>query len=124
VIRRFIKITNNLYRGSAPTVQDVKDLHNKFGIRKIVSLDAMAGHKINRICKLLGIEHIIIPIDMVHLEPIAKLLSYNLYDLLIEGGPTFVHCIEGKDRPVWLSPCLSASIWIGPVAMLLMRLHD
>lgn len=98
MIKRFIKVTNQLYRGSAPSVHDVKELHDKFGIKKIVSLDASAGHRINRICKLLGIHHIIIPIDMVHLEPIAKLLSYNLYDLLIEGGPTFVHCIEGKDR--------------------------
>lgn len=98
MIKRFIKVTNGLYRGGAPTVQDIKDLYDKFGVRKIVSLDAIVGHKIDRICKLLGIEHIIIPIDMIHLEPIAKLLSYNLYDLLIEDGPTFVHCIEGKDR--------------------------
>lgn len=98
MIKRFIKVTNDLFRGSAPSIEDVKKLYDSFGIRKIVSLDADAGHKINRVCKLLGIEHIIIPIDMIHMEPIANLLNRNLYDLLIVGGPTFVHCLEGKDR--------------------------
>lgn len=98
MIKRFIKVTNGLYRGSAPSPDDVKNLFDKFGIRKIVSLDAVTGQRIDRICKLLGIEHIIIPIDMNHIEPIAQLLGHDIYDLLITDGPTFVHCQEGKDR--------------------------
>ena len=98
MIKRFIKVNDNLYRGSAPTVEDVINLHKHFNIQKIVSLDAMAGAKINRIAKLLNIDHIIIPIDNDKIEPIVKLTSYNLYDLLIKNGPTYVHCLEGKDR--------------------------
>lgn len=97
-MKRFIQVTDQLFRGGAPTVEEVKILHEKFGINKIVSLDALAGKRIDRICKLLNIEHVTIPIDMRNFEPIAKLLSYNLKDLLINNGPTYVHCQEGKDR--------------------------
>lgn len=98
MIKRLIKINNNLYRGSAPSPKDVIALYKHFGIRKIVSLDGAAGHTIDKICKMLGIEHIIIPIDEIKPEPLIKLFSYDLYDLLMSGGPTFVHCMEGKDR--------------------------
>lgn len=98
MISRFIKVTNNIYRGSAPSVEDVKMLHRDLNIKKIISLDAAAGLRINRICKLLNIQHIIIPINLADMTAIAHLLSYNLYDLLNDGGPTFVHCLHGKDR--------------------------
>jgi len=98
MIKRFFRINENLYRGGAPSTKDVMDLHDRFGIRKIVSLDETAGKKIDRICRLLGIEHVIIPIDAAKIEPIAELLNMDVHQLLMEGGPTFVHCIEGKDR--------------------------
>ncbi len=98
MIKRFYKINDDLYRGGAPSTGDVMDLHDRFGIRKIVSLDEMIGKKIDRQCNLLGIEHVIIPIDATKLEPIATLLNMDLHQLLIDGGPTFVHCFEGKDR--------------------------
>jgi hypothetical protein len=98
MIKRFIRVNKDLYRGGAPGVDDVFILRKKFGINKIVSLDQGAGDKINEICEKLGIEHIIIPLEFSNLEPIAKLLSYNLYNLLMKNGPTFVHCLEGKDR--------------------------
>jgi hypothetical protein len=98
MINRFFKINDNLYRGSAPTTRDVIDLRDNFGIRRIVSLDKTAGEKISRICKLLAINHIIIPIDATKIEPIAYLLAQDLDELLMGNGPTFVHCIQGKDR--------------------------
>lgn len=98
MIHRFYRINDNLYRGSAPNTKDVVDLHDRFGIRRIVSLDKIAGENISRICKLLGINHIIIPIDACKIEPIAYLMSKNLDELLMDNGPTFVHCVQGKDR--------------------------
>jgi protein-tyrosine phosphatase len=98
MIKRFIKVNDKLYRGGAPSVSDVVNLHKHFGIKKIVSLDGLVGNKIDRITKLLGINHIIIPLDANKIEPLAQLTSYNLYDLLMKGGPTYVHCLEGKDR--------------------------
>jgi hypothetical protein len=98
MIKRFYKINDSLYRGSAPTPEDVVALHDKFDINKIVSLDEDAGEHISRICGLLGITHITIPINANDIAPMANLLNEDLRELLIEGGPTFVHCIQGKDR--------------------------
>lgn len=97
MIKRFRKITDGLYRGSAPSENDVKNLYKYLGINKIVSLDKETGEAIDLICKDLGIEHIIIPLNG-RKEPLLKLLSYDLHDLLMGGGPTFFHCLEGKDR--------------------------
>lgn len=102
MIKRFRKITDGLYRGSAPSVKDVIKLHKFYGVKKIVSLDEVSGNNIDRICKLLGIEHIQIPVDGTKLS-LIKLLSHNLKDLLLSGGPTFVHCKEGKDRTGFVS---------------------
>ena len=98
MISRFIKVADGLFRGSAPSPQDVIDLYKNYGIRKIISLDAMAGEKINKVCHMLGINHITIPINGAEIKPLMKLFSYDLYDLLMNGGPTYVHCIHGKDR--------------------------
>lgn len=98
MITRFVEVTNGLYRGSGPSTKDVIALYKEYGIRKIISLDEEYGKKINKVCKLLNIKHIIIPIDGKKPKPLAKLFSYDLYDLLMKDGPTYVHCIHGKDR--------------------------
>jgi hypothetical protein len=99
MINRFHAIIpGQLYRGSAPSVKDVVDLYEHLGIRKIISLDEGAGKRIDRIAHLLGIQHITIPLNADFIEPMAELFSYDLKDLLLAGGPTYVHCIHGKDR--------------------------
>jgi protein tyrosine/serine phosphatase len=96
MIHRFRKVDKDIYRGSAPTAQDVEHLKNQFGIRKIISLDAEAGERIDRACKLLDIDHVKLYIETK--KDIGKLLKHNLKDLLVKGGPTFFHCHHGKDR--------------------------
>lgn len=96
MIHRFRKVDKDIYRGSAPGVKDVEHLKNNFGIKKIVSLDQGSGEKIDRACKLLGIDHVKLYIETKH--DISKLLKHNLKDLLVKGGPTFFHCQHGKDR--------------------------
>lgn len=101
MIRRFIKVNDQLYRGSAPTPEDVVNLHKHFKINKIISLDEKSGVKIGRICKILGIKHIMIPIEVEHahiMTNLKRLESINLWDLLMVDGPTYVHCSHGKDR--------------------------
>lgn len=97
MIKRFRKVTDGLYRGSAPSDNDVRNLHKYLGINKIISLDQETGAAIDQICEQLGIEHIIIPLNG-RKGPLLKLFSYDLYDLLMSNGPTFFHCHEGKDR--------------------------
>jgi hypothetical protein len=96
MIQRFRQVAPGLYRGSAPSPSDVAHLQKEYGIKKIVSLDERSGERISKACKLLGINQIKLYID--DRQSILKVLHHNLKDLLIEGGPTFVHCYHGKDR--------------------------
>lgn len=98
MIKRFrVVIPNVLYRGSAPSPQDVMELKEKLGIKKIVSLDQKSGDLISRACQLLGIQHVKLYID-IHNKSLLAFLAKDLKELFLEGGPTFVHCHEGKDR--------------------------
>jgi hypothetical protein len=103
MIHRFREVVPGvLYRGSAPSPLDVKELKNKLGIKKIVSLDKDTGEKIDRACKLLDIEHIKMYIDTTNAKNqkkhLLRLLTRDLRRTFLEEGPTFVHCLHGKDR--------------------------
>jgi protein tyrosine/serine phosphatase len=67
------------------------------GINKIVSLDKESGEKIDRACKLMNIKHVKVYIDHSR-KSLFNVLNVNLKNLLLDGGPTYVHCAEGKDR--------------------------
>src|SRR5271165_6766024 len=98
-IARLRQVDKHLYRGGAPSIKDVVSLKNDYHITKIVSLDQMAGDKIDRATKLLGIKHIILPIDINKRSSLLIFLQQDLYKLLSDdGGNVFVHCIQGKDR--------------------------
>jgi hypothetical protein len=97
MIQRLRKVTNELYRGSAPAPKDVLHLKNDLGIKKIVSLDEASGERISRTCKLLGIEQVKIYLDGSR-KTLLDLLQHDLKKLLIDGGPTYIHCQAGKDR--------------------------
>jgi len=98
VINNFSEVVPGvLYRGSAPSPQDVQALKDKIGIKKIVSLDKKSGERIDRACKLLGIEHVKMYIEDIK-KTLLHFLTQNLKELFLEGGPTFVHCHHGKDR--------------------------
>ena len=97
MINRFIKVNDFVFRGSAPSRRDLILLKKKFGINKIISLDEDSGNHIKKACKMLGIKQIIIPLDH-NRSGYLKLLSNNIKDLLETDGPTYVHCLFGKDR--------------------------
>lgn len=99
MIKRLRKVTDQLFRGSAPSPTEVEWLQDNLGIKKIVSLDRESGEKINRVTKLLGIKHIILPIELDNFKPtLLEFLKHNLKELFLKDGPTFVHCYAGKDR--------------------------
>jgi hypothetical protein len=97
MLHRLRKVITGLYRGSAPTPQDLQWLKDSLGIRKVVSLDKTTGDKIDRACKLLGIKHVKVYIDENRIT-LINALHHNLKSLLIDGGPTYLHCHYGKDR--------------------------
>lgn len=98
MIPRFHQVTYNLFRGGAPSPSDVVFLYKNYGINKIVSLDQLSADKINSICNILNIDHIVIPINLFKLIPsLLNLCKYSLKDLLLDGR-VFVHCKRGADR--------------------------
>jgi len=98
MINKFREVVKNkLFRGSKPSPKDVEWLKDHFHINKIVSLDKQSGEEIDRICKLLNIHHIKAYIDYSN-KSLLEFLKHDLKNLLIDDGPTFVHCQHGKDR--------------------------
>lgn len=99
MIQRFRKVTPSLFRGSAPSPKDVAWLKDNLNIKKIISLDKLSGDKIARTTKLLNINHIVLPIELENFIPsLLNILKYDLKNLLLENGPTYIHCFAGKDR--------------------------
>lgn len=98
MIKRFRPVIPGvLYRGSAPNPKDVLELKTKLNIKKIVSLDENSGEKITRACQMLGIEQVKLYITHDR-KSLYDFLSNDMKTLFLEGGPTFVHCAQGKDR--------------------------
>jgi hypothetical protein len=97
MINNFHKVTNNLYRGAAPSPKDVLWLKENFGINKIISLDELSGKKIERATKLLNIKHIMLPINGSK-SSLLKFLHSDFRELFLEDGPVYVHCKYGADR--------------------------
>jgi hypothetical protein len=90
-------VPGQLYRGSAPTPQDLVRLKDALGIRKVVSLDHETGEKIDKATKLLGMQHIKLYINGDR-PSLMTALHHNLKKALLDDGPTYVHCLHGKDR--------------------------
>lgn len=86
-----------LYRGSAPNIEDLKFL-KKMGIKKIVSLDEEVSNEIDRSAKILGFQHIDLPIDLGNKGTIINVLSQDLGQVFLTNGPTYTHCFHGRDR--------------------------
>lgn len=98
MINNLRRITTNLYRGSAPSPKDVLWLKKNLKINKIISLDEHFGKIIDKTTRILGIKHLILPIDGNNKKTLLNLFSHNLKHLLLDDGPTYIHCHYGKDR--------------------------
>lgn len=93
---RFAKVDKNLYRGGAPSPNDISLLKDKYGIKKIVSLDENVAKRIAPIVERLGLEHIIFPLTDGN-GPNVDELPDEVRQWATDG-PTYVHCLHGKDR--------------------------
>jgi len=97
MLNNFARVNDSLFRSSAPAINDVLPL-KQLGFNKIVSLDKETGQKINTATKLLGIEHIMLPIEIGNRKSLLKFLRQDLFSLLQDDGRVLVHCAQGKDR--------------------------
>lgn len=104
-MKRFSEVTPNILRGGAPSKDEIRALKDLWGVNRIISLDLEEGEKIEKECKDLGIEHLIIPLEHdsdyfteKSLDHVADFIATNVVSLLEEHPVTFVHCIHGRDR--------------------------
>lgn len=97
-MQRFMKVSDGLFRGGAPSEDEVHLLKREFGVNRIVSLDGECASNIADVCDEIGVEHIVLPIEFKNIQTALKILDDNLVELLTENEPTFVHCLHGKDR--------------------------
>lgn len=89
----------HLFRGGSLTPKDLPMLKNKYGVNKIVSLDADVAKKIDRSAKLLGIEHVDVSIDIARKSSLLNFLEHDIRDLLGgKGEIVYVGCRRGMDR--------------------------
>jgi hypothetical protein len=94
---RFSEVQDGLYRGGKPSPKEVRMLKDLWGINKIVSLDQKSGEEIDPITKRLNIQHIILGLGRGD-DPKVSVLKSKVLPNLLEGGPTYIHCLHGKDR--------------------------
>lgn len=96
--KRFAEVEPGIYRGGTPSPDDLLVLKQVFGVVRIVSLDLNLGFEIERICKKLNLEHIIIPV--LHIGDIVteiKNLKNNINEIF-SVKPMYIHCVHGRDR--------------------------
>lgn len=97
--KNFHLVTENIYRGGEPSLEDLRLLAEVYKIKKIVSLDGTIGNKISEAVESLGMKHVIIPLTgtETNVTDLIKNLAKNIHQIV---GPesTYVHCLWGADR--------------------------
>lgn len=96
-MENFRVVSDKLFRGGSPTPEDIKILHKKYGLQKVVGLDLEAANRINLVCGLLGIENLIFPIDIERKITLVPFLR-NIPEIFKLDVPTLIFCARGKDR--------------------------
>jgi hypothetical protein len=95
---RFDNVSEEIYRGGAPSENDLDLLSNVFNIKTILSLDGNIASGIAPKVKELGMEHIVIPISGIGSFSLMKYLQNNVVSILKSKQPIYVHCRHGSDR--------------------------
>lgn len=94
---RFAEVDSNLFRGGAPTPEEVKILKDVYGIKQIISLDKQSADRIDETCKENGINHIVIPIEG-GINDGSKIIKNVGAKAIVNNTPSYIHCYHGKDR--------------------------
>ena len=95
---RFHRVETDIYRGGAPSDEDLQQLADVFNVKTIISLDGDVGFAISEKVKNLGMEHKILPLGGIESKELLDYLSENICELLTENKPTYIHCLHGSDR--------------------------
>lgn len=101
-MKRFQEIEPGILRGGLPTPEEIHVLRDIWHVERVISLDFDGGESIKSTCQELGIEHLIIPIELEQssnkIKRVLEFLSKNIVKLLNQRQPVYIHCIHGRDR--------------------------
>lgn len=95
---RFKQIDSDIYRGGAPTQEDLNILKHVYGVNRIISLDSKIADKIENLVKQLDMEHVVIPLSGEASLNYLDFLNNNIVELLTTNQPVYIHCRHGSDR--------------------------
>lgn len=95
---RFAQVITGVYRGGAPTSEQLRILHDKYFVKHILSLDSDISQEIDGAVKALKMTHDTVALgDEGILTDSLKYLARNIQSLFA-NRPMYVHCAQGKDR--------------------------
>jgi hypothetical protein len=94
---KFAEVVKGLFRGGAPSNEDINMLRDLWGVNKIVSLDGDVADNIAPTVRALGMKHVVLDLGTGD-DPRVETLKKKIVPSLLDDGPTYVHCKHGKDR--------------------------
>jgi protein tyrosine phosphatase (PTP) superfamily phosphohydrolase (DUF442 family) len=96
--KNFALVSDQIYRGGEPSIDDLRMMASVLDLRTVISLDGEIGSKIHQAVQDLGMEHLIIPISGRGSTALVDFLRNNIARLLESKKPVYVHCRHGSDR--------------------------
>ena len=95
---RFANVSDEIYRGGAPSAEDLKMMSEVFDMKAVLSLDGNIAYQIAPIVKSLGMTHIVVPIGGSDTLSLMQYLQSHVVSILTNNQPIYVHCRHGSDR--------------------------
>lgn len=95
---RFSLVADQIYRGGAPSIDELRLMAHVLDMKTIISLDGDIGGSIAQAVRDLGMEHLVIPIGGRGSAPLIDFLKNHIASLLRSKQPVYVHCRHGSDR--------------------------
>lgn len=85
-----------VYRGGLPTAEQLENLRDKYGVRRVVSLHD--NPDIARICNALGVKHVPAFLANGGPEDLGRKVMGDSVAEFMTSEPTYIHCFFGADR--------------------------
>lgn len=100
---RFSEVEKNkIYRGGAPTPDEIPLLKKVWNVEQIISLDQDVGEKIHPACVTNDIKHIFLPVEWNkekdNFNKVLSIMNSDGVTNIIGDKVSYVHCMHGKDR--------------------------